>query len=110
MATLTVQQVTLTGVTPTFVAAAAGGDVLTNDGNTVIYVKNGGGSPITVTVTTPASILGVAIADPQVSVTNGSEKVIGPFPPEIFNDANGQVALAYSAVTSVTIAVVKVKP
>ena len=40
MATLTVEQAVVTGLAPTFNAAASGGDEFPNDGNTVVHVKN----------------------------------------------------------------------
>jgi len=107
MAVLTVQPVSLTGLTPTFPAAAGGGDEFSNDGRTLFRVKNGGGGSITVTFTTPKSIKGVAIADPAITVAAGAEMYIGPFDPEIFNAADGNVDVAYSGVTTVTVAAVR---
>lgn len=50
MAVLTVQQVNLDGISPTFVAADAGGDEFVNSGKAVLHVKNDGTNSITVTV------------------------------------------------------------
>jgi len=107
MAVLTVQAVALTGIVPTYGAAAGGGDEFANDGRTFLHVKNGGGSPINVTFATPKKVKGVDIENPVVAVSNGSEKMIGPFDPEIFNAADGNVDVAYSGVTTVTVAAVK---
>jgi hypothetical protein len=107
MAVLTVQQIALAGIVPSYAAAAGGGDEFANDGRTFLHVKNGGGSPITVTVTTPKKVKGVDIENPAISVSNGSEKMIGPFDPEIFTATDGNVDVAYSGVTSVTVAAVK---
>lgn len=104
MATLTVQDIALAGLAPTYAAAAGGGDAFANAGKTFFHAKNGGGGSITLTFTTPATIEGVAIADPTVTIDAGAEKMVGPFPPSVFNDANGRVAVAYSGVTSVTVA------
>jgi len=46
---------------------------------------------------------GKAVADDAITVTNAQEGVVGPFPPGIYNDANGMVQLTYSGVTSVTV-------
>ncbi len=108
MATLATQTIRRTGVTPSYAAAAGGGDQFTPGPRTFLHVKNGGGAPITVTVVTPGSALpDVAVADLAVSVTNAQERMIGPFPPEYFADPalSGQAAITYSAVTSVTIGV-----
>lgn len=110
MATLATQIVSLAGLTPTFVAAAGGGDNFVPDVDTVLHVKNGGGAPITVTIGTPhTDVGGAAIADVVVSVPASSEKEIGPFPAEEFADQagtpKGNAFVTYSAVTSVTVAV-----
>lgn len=108
MAALTVQNVARSGLNPTYGAAAGGGDTFVNDGQVVLHVKNGGGSSINVTVdsTAPTGV-GLAQADAVVAVPNAGERMIGPFPPGAFNDANGAVAVAYSAVTSVTVAAIR---
>ena len=52
MALLTRQKITEAGLTPAYAAAGAGGDTIDNaDGKTYLHVKNGGGSPMTVTIT-----------------------------------------------------------
>ena len=113
MAHLTKQLVSLVGLTPTFTAAAGGGDTLDPDADTFLVVKNAGGSPITATIATPKTDpkTGLAEADVAVSVpaTTG-EKWIGPLPFETYADPANQsrAAVTYSAVTSVTVAVVGV--
>lgn len=115
MATLAVQTITEAGIVPNFVAAAAGGDRFANGGeDVVVHVKNGGGAPITVTIasndtTREATGLGpVTKADAGGSVANAAEKIFGPFPRLAFSGADGRVSIAYSAVTSVTVAVYQV--
>lgn len=107
MATLTSIKPTFAGVNLAPVAAAAGGDQFLNDGNVLIYVKNGGGSSINVTVTAPGTPGGLTITNPVVAVPAGGEKILGPFPPQYFNNASGFVNLTYSGVTSVTVAVIQ---
>lgn len=108
MALITVQEVGRAGIAPSYVAAAGGGDTFANDGRTMLHIKNGGGGSITLTVVTQATVDGKAVADDAISVPNGAERMVGPFPPAIYNDVNQQVALTYSGVTSVTVAVVRV--
>lgn len=110
MAELSVQRIVLTGLNPTYAAAAGGGDNFLNDGRTVIHVKNGGAGPITVTADgANPDQWGVTgnDHDAAVSVPNAGERIIGPFRRDRFNDANSKVNLAYSGVTSVTIAVLQ---
>jgi len=107
MATLTPQVIALTGITPTLVAAAAGGDEFVNSGREFIHIKNGG-SEITVTVNSQTACNQGSDHDVAVTVpaTTG-EKFIGPFPKARFNDAAGKVQITYSGVTSVTIGIVR---
>lgn len=107
MATYTVQTAAQTGITPTQNAVAAS-DKFNNDGKTILWVENGSGSTLTVTITTAATAGGVAIADPTVSISNGAKKVIGPFKTSIYNDSNGQITVAYDQTTSVTAAVISI--
>ena len=73
-----------------------------NDGRIFIHVKNGGGSSDTVTVISQKTVGGLAVADRVVVVANGAEGMIGPFPPDIYNDANGMVNFGHSFITTVT--------
>lgn len=108
MAALTVQNVARTGLNPTYASAAGGGDTFVNDGSTVLHVKNGGGSSITVTITSTApATVGLAQSNVTVSVPNAGERFIGPFPAGAFSDANGSAAVGYSAVTTVTVAAIR---
>lgn len=113
MAALTVEStgVGANSLTPTFVAAGAGGDTFLNDGRTVLYVKNGDASPITVTITTPLSLRGgIGVEDPPTTVPATDEEIIGPFDPTIFNAPAGTgVEVNYSAVASVTVAVIRLQ-
>lgn len=107
MALLTTQQMTSAGAAITLASAAAGGDTAdVSNGRTFLWCKNGGGSSITVTLTTPGTIDGdLAVADRAVTVANGAEKLIGPLSPVVYGTV---VSIAYSAVTSVTVAAVSV--
>ncbi len=108
MATLTVITPTYTGATFSPASAAGGGDKFVNTGNELLYIKNGGGSTITLTLDAqPVPGVGLTITDPTVSVTAGQEKIIGPFDPRYFTDSSGFLNLSYSAVTSVTVAVIQ---
>lgn len=108
MALIATQEMSLTGTQATYSAASAS-DTFTPDDRTFLHVKNGGGSPTTVTVTTPGTAAGgLAITDPASSVTNGQEEFIGPFPAQHFADpSTGLATVTFSPTTSVTVAVVK---
>jgi len=109
MATLTVSNISRTtgvNITDDEVAAAGGGDVFANDGKTFFIVDNGGSS-ITVT------FAGVAQCDQgsthNLAVTVGASKrlMFGPFETGRYNNASGQVAVTYSAVTTVNVLATK---
>lgn len=98
-----------TGATaPTFTAASAGGDKISNPGQGCIaIVKNTSGASITATFVTPGNMInGVAVPDLAVSVpaTTGERWVVLG---SEYADANNQCDVTYSATASVTIAVVK---
>jgi|SRR6478672_12144949 len=109
MALLAVQVVSQAGITPTYAAATGGGDTIPTGDTYVLICKNGGGSPITVTLdvqpgTTPA---GDVYPEHIVTVPNGSEKWIGPLTPSIYrNPSTNTCAVTYSGVTTVTVGVV----
>ena len=108
MATLAVQVSTLSGLTPSYGACAAGGDEFPNSGKEVIHVKNAHTSPWTVTVNSQANCNQGFDHDAAVAVPNGQERIIGPFPKSRFDDTANKVQLTYSGVTALTIAVVQV--
>lgn len=111
MALLTAQVARLSGPAITYAAAAGGGDtfVIPTD-HTELRVKNGGGSPITVTLTVPGNTdYGVANPVLTFTVAAGAEAACGPLPiARLTNPTTGVVNVGYSAVTSVTVAVVVV--
>lgn len=107
--TLTVQQVTLAGLAPTYAAATVtDGDAFANDGNVLVHVKNTNAATRTLTIQTPAKVAGVDVAEVTVTIpANTGDVMIGPFDPSIFNQADGKVYLDWSAVTNVTVAAIR---
>lgn len=110
-ADFTVQQIDrTTGKVPSYSAAqapASGSNAFYNDGRTFLHVKNGSGAPMTATFQTSGTVNGLAIADLVVTVANGSEKMVGPFEPGLFNQADGKVYVDWSLETSVTAAALR---
>ena len=109
MAALTVQQITLAGITPSFAAAASSDTAAVAPG--AVYfgeTKNAGGSPNTLTITdagiTPG---GSSATSPTVSVpaTTGDKMY---FLPVSFANSSGNITLANSFTTSVTVGVFRV--
>tara|TARA_R110002020_G_scaffold1629_3_gene7340 strand:+ start:3027 stop:3371 length:345 start_codon:yes stop_codon:yes gene_type:complete len=110
MAELTLQQITESGVSITYSAAAGGGDTADNSGSTFLHIKNGGGSEITATITAETTSVESNIygdltkANASIAIAASGEAFIGPFKPAAFNDGDSAIAITYTGVTSVTIA------
>lgn len=104
MATRATQNPGTVGIIPTFYAAEAGGDRVSP--GTRLLVHNGGGASINLTITTPGTLDGLAIADRVVAVPNGAFPAnfrVLDVPSDIYRDpADGLVGLAWSAITTVT--------
>lgn len=104
-----VQRIDKDGLTPSYTGSLSAANTYQfyNDGRVFLHVKNGGGSPDTVTITAQKSVDGLDVPDRTVSVPAGEERMIGPFDRSVFNDANGLVNVTHSFITSVTQAVFK---
>ena len=109
MATLAVQQIPVTGFTPTFAAAGAGGDAANPDDRTFLRVKNGSASPINLTLVVPGLDVGGARPDPVIVIpaTTG-DVLVNLAVPALTDPATGLVSWTYSAVASISIALVRV--
>jgi len=108
MANITVQQLSQLGVDPNFIAADVAGDTPSNDGRTVVHVKNDGSSPIDVTIDSVEKCNQGFDHNLTVSIPAGDEKIIGPFDIKRFNNENSRLNISYSAVTSVTVAAYRI--
>ena len=106
---LAVQQLSRAGVTPAFTAANVDGHYILNDGKTFFEVKNTNGAGITVTIDTPQTVDGLAVAQRTVTVaaTTG-DKMIGPFTTDYNQPGTENLLVTFSAVTDVTCAAFRV--
>jgi hypothetical protein len=108
MAAITQTEITRAGINPEGVdQAAAVADYFANSGKQMLYAKNGDASSKTITIATQQTVDGLAVEDLTVTIPAGETRLIGPFPPSVYNDGDGRVQLSYSAVTSVMVAVLK---
>lgn len=107
MALIAVQPLTTSGLAPTLAAASAGGDAAPIGTDYYLVVRNGGGASVTVTVVTPGTIKGLAIADTALVIPAAGEGFI-PMDSIYRNPATGRADITYSAVTSVTVGVLSV--
>jgi len=67
-----------------------------NSGDVRLVVTNSAG-PNTVTVVTPGTVDGLAIADLAIALTASKVYVLGPFPASVYNDSQGRVRFTVSA-------------
>ena len=114
MAALTVEKIglglsgsTYSGMVPAALQTPqAGGDTFRNDGRTFLRLKTSG-TGITVTV---AAVAGAKCSDGHVHnkaiiLAATEERWFGPFETAKHNDANGNAAVSYTAVTGLTVGV-----
>lgn len=115
--TLNAQQIVRTGLAPTYTASGASPLLNTSDnfkfvntGKEVLHVKKSGANACTVTIKTPGTIDGLAVAERTVVVpaTTG-DVMIGPFPPAIYNapGTNLMEGVTFSEITGLSAAVLK---
>lgn len=102
---LAIQRPTSAGIIPAWSTPTVDGFKISNDGMTHIHVKNGNAGTLTVTIQTPSSVDGLAVADRAVTILTGAEKefVI----PMVYNQADssadaGQVYMDFDIQSSVT--------
>jgi hypothetical protein len=109
MAALTTNVVPLAGLRfdDKLVAAAGGGDTAQTGAGIFLAVKNADASPHTVTLATPGTVDGLAIADRAVTVPAGQTFVI-PVTDRYRDPSTGRAAITYDGVTSVTVGVFRV--
>lgn len=109
MATLTTQNITRAGVTPTLGAAAGGGDAMECGSGMFFYISNSGAST-TITFNVPAARTyepNVAITSPAIVVASGV-RFIGPIDAATFADpTTGLCSITYTSVASVTVGAIK---
>ena len=95
------------GTAITFAAAAGGGDTYKpTDDASKLLVKNDSAGSIDVTIPVPATVAGLAVSSRVVAVAAGALKAI-PLLRVYADPADDLVDITYSAVTTVTVAIVR---
>jgi len=100
MATMIVQQATPLGGALNWYSIVAGGDLLPNDGKTLLAFHKASGTALNVTLDTPKTVDGLPIDNPVVIVTIAQDRTFGALDPTIFNTAAGGVAVTYTGDTT----------
>lgn len=82
-----------------------------NDGKIVLRVKTvGTGANLTITPQSKVqdgSAAGLSPTAPVVVLATNKEYLIGPFSPAVYNDANGECNIVFSAVTAILLQAIR---
>ena len=100
---LTAAQIDEDGVVASLTAANADGHSVAFRDTLFLRVTNGSGSSITVTVQTPKTVSGLAVADRAITVAAGATTYINLGNAELYRQSSGVVYVDFSAVTTVTV-------
>lgn len=107
MAQLSPQEMPWNGFAPSLTAASSGGDEAPVGSNLFLYVTNTDSVAHTVTVSTPSTAHGAAIAEAQPSVAAGDVHLL-PLLFALYRDpSTGRASITYDSPTGVMLAVVK---
>lgn len=100
-----------TGITPTYTGSLATTNTykVRNDGRTFLHFKKSAAVNCTVTIQTPKTVNGLAVAEQTVVVpASTGDKMVGPFAPSVYNDGLGDLNFTLSDVDGLTVAVVTI--
>lgn len=95
-------QPSMTGTVVVPTSITANGDAVAP--GVFLYIKNAHSVPTVLTIQTGGTVEGLAVADPTVSVANGTEVIIGPIPAGVYPQTTGvdkgKVLIDYSVVNA----------
>lgn len=107
---LTVEKVVPGGLAATYNSGilVANTYLVRNDGQTILHFKKSAAVDCVVTIQTPITVGGLAVAEQTVTVpaTTG-DKFIGPFPRNIYNDSSQDLKFTVTDVDGLTVAVLE---
>jgi len=104
---LTPQVMVAAGLEAVLAAANADGSYFQNSGRDFIWVKNGTTVSRNVIIDSPTACNQGSAHDVTVAVSSAEERLIGPFPIDRFNDADGRVNMTFSSEVGLTIAIIR---
>jgi len=107
--TLTVQNVARTGAEVTFNSVTnVGGFRFLNNGKTIMVVVEKNTADCEVGITPVSTVDGLAATARVVDVKSGDTYVLGPWPPELYNDTNGYANFTIEADEAAAVAVLSI--
>lgn len=103
-------------VIPGGLAATYTGSLLTtndylikNDGKTILHFKKSAAVNAVITVETPITVDGLAVAERTATVpASTGDRFMGPFPTRVYNDTSGDLRFTPSDVDGLTVAVLRI--
>lgn len=105
---ITPQAVGSGGKVATYEAANAAGNSFQLTSGRLLHLKNGGASVCNVTVETPLTVDGLAVADRSIAVAAGTNLFLALGTQDVYRQPGGVVFIDYDQVTSVTVAVLSI--
>lgn len=105
---LTAQRIPSSGLEVAASAANVDGHSISLGDGMILYVLNGSGGSITVTIPTPQTVDGLAVADRTVVVEAGEFRLVALRGNSVYRQADGTAWVDFSAVTSVSAALLQV--
>lgn len=99
------------GAAPTVVSGMSAADtqlIPNPNGDVILRIINGSAEACKATIVTPGEVGGNAISDQEVEVGAGASKIAGPFDPEVYNNAHGQLEVKFNKVATITMEVTRV--
>jgi len=106
---LTVLQLSRAGMTTDYEDSLATDDTyyFPNNGRMFLHFKKSAAVDCTVTIQTPRTIGGLAVAERAVTVpASTGDRLFGPFTPSIYNDGDGKAAFTLSDIDGLAVAVI----
>ena len=89
--------------------ATADNYICRNDGRVLLHFVKTGANAATITVVTQKTVGGFAVADQTFTVPATTGDVwAGPFNPDIFNDASGDMDISTSEETAITVEAIQI--
>lgn len=72
------------------------GDVLPNDGTTIVVFSGQSGQVLTITAVSQKKVQGLTLSDPAMTLAGDGFGIFGPFDPSVYNNTDGNVEFTYS--------------
>lgn len=108
--TLSVEKMGINGLAATYNAMSTANTYFArNGGRLFLHFKKSGAGDADVTIVATKSVLGLSVEDLVVTVpASTGDVMIGPFPPGVFNNGDGDISFTVDEDTGLTCAVVEI--